>query len=264
LCAKKGAEVNIESIKRDSGLEHVSDSTITRRLNESEAVYLVVPKRAPFVSQSNIKKRLEWCHAHKHWENEDWARVIWSDESPFTVRCQARLGRWVPAHEDFANMRLKGTVKHERKIMVWGCFSRHGMGELHWIDGKINKEQYLEILEGKFTLSADRLFSEGNFIFQQDNDPKHTSHVVRDYLRDQQWDILDWPSQSPDLNPIENLWYILDRSTRDRACNTEAQLFEVLQEAWRNIDINILNNLVDSMPRRIQAVIAAKGLPSKY
>lgn len=74
----------------------------------------------------------------------------------------------------------------------------------------------------------------------------------------------DWPSRSPDLKPIENLWSILDRSISDNRCNTKAELWECLQQAWYKLDSSILTKLVESMPRRLHAVIDNKGYPTKY
>ena len=75
---------------------------------------------------------------------------------------------------------------------------------------------------------------------------------------------MEWPPQSPDLNPIENLWSILDQQTRERRPQSDEQLFEILENGWKNIPIDKLNSLVDSMPRRCAAVIKSKGLPTKY
>ena len=75
---------------------------------------------------------------------------------------------------------------------------------------------------------------------------------------------LPWPSQSPDLNPIENLWSILDYKLRNRRPQNKLQLVEALREGWNSLDADLLTTLVDSMPRRIQAVIESKGYPTKY
>jgi transposase len=76
--------------------------------------------------------------------------------------------------------------------------------------------------------------------------------------------LLEWPSQSPDLNPIEYLWEELDRRCKGRKPKNQNHLLEMLKEKCYNIPISVLIKLVDSMPRRCEAVIAAKGFPTKY
>ena len=75
---------------------------------------------------------------------------------------------------------------------------------------------------------------------------------------------MKWPSQSPDLNPIKNLWSILDSNLKDRRPQSKAELFQVLQVGWNRLDVDLLRRLVESMPRRIQAVIDANGYMTKY
>ena len=88
--------------------------------------------------------------------------------------------------------------------MVWGCFSWYGVGALYHIKGILKKEKYRQILIHQMRPSARRLQGD-DFVFQHDNDPKHTSHLVKNYLQNQQIEVLPWPPQIPDLNPIENL-----------------------------------------------------------
>ena len=136
------------------------------------------------------------------------------------------------------------------------------MGELALIDGIMDQHQYIDILRTAVRRSADLLFQGRNWTFQQDNDPKHTAINTQRAIHEMQIPLEDWPSQSPDLNPIENLWSILDRSISDRRCNTKAELWECLQEAWYKLDSSILTKLVESMPRRLNAVIDNKGYPA--
>ena len=103
-----------------------------------------------------------------------------------------------------------------------------------------------------------------NFVFLQDNDPKHTSEVVQRYLANKKVNVMKWPAQSPNLNPIENLWAELNRITAEPRPRNEDELFEVLKRGWESLSIEHLHSLIESMPRRCKAVVEAKGMPTKY
>jgi hypothetical protein len=148
--------------------------------------------------------------------------------------------------------------------MVWGCFSYGGVGRLYRIHGIMNAERYHAILQHQMFPSAEALFPRVNWTFQQDNDPKHTAGINQRYLANRNINVMEWPAQSPDLNPIENLWNELDRRLKNRVCNTENQLFEQLQEGWDDLPQDYLKKLVDSMPNRCRAVILARGHGTKY
>ena len=134
--------------------------------------------------------------------------------------------------------------------------------------------QYKQILI-HHAMPAIKKLAEGEtdylaWVFQQDNDPKHTANSVKDYLETKKDElgitIMDWPSQSPDLNPIEHVWAYIKAKLRkrvDKPSNLD-QLYEHIQQEWAAIPQRVMNNLVESMPRRIQAVIKAKGGYTKY
>lgn len=145
--------------------------------------------------------------------------------------------------------------------MVWGCFSRRGTGRLVRIPGTMTKEVYLSILQENLRPSAREMKMPRGFIFQQDNDPKHTAKVVKSWFETQKLKVMDWPAQSPDLNPIENLWNELERRYKARQIRPKNcdELFAVLEEEWKRIPLERVQKLVDSLPRRISQVLAAKG-----
>ncbi|CAI9724061.1 Hypothetical predicted protein [Octopus vulgaris] len=90
--------------------------------------------------------------------------------------------------------------------MLWGCFSSSGTGNLVNVQGVMRKGDYIRILDENVKESAEKLQLNHNWKYQQDNDPKHTTKVVKKLFKDNDIYVLEWLSQSPDLNPIENLW----------------------------------------------------------
>lgn len=286
--ASKGAESKLtDRDKRLMGRKIAVDRTITAKeiledVELSQAVTVRTIQRhinslgyvggwsrkKPFVSETNRLKRLQWARDRLSWSVDDWKRVLWSDESPYTIRGSTRQRVWRLPNERYQPAVTRATVKHDRKIMVWGCFSWYGTGHLHQIHGKMDAAMYKNILIRHMKPSGAKLYGRSPFIFQQDNDPKHTAKVNKRYLSNQAaagvLEILDWPAQSPDLNPIENLWAIIEARLTKRKCSNEEELFELLLRQWNSIEDELLHNLICSMPRRCQAVIDNNGFPTKY
>ena len=128
----------------------------------------------------------------------------------------------------------------------------------------MDKQVYHGILQRKMFPSAKMLFGNNHWIFMQDNDPKHKAEMNMRYLENKNVNVLEWPAQSPDLNPIENLWMTLALKTKERKCRNEDELFRTLQNAWNELEKNTLEKLVSSMPNRCLMVINDNGLPTKY
>ncbi len=108
--------------------------------------------------------------------------------------------------------------------------------------------------------SADQLFKDADFIFQQDLASAHTAKSTKSWLNEHGVGVLDWPANSPDLN-IENLWSIVMRNKRPKNAD---ELKATVKETWASRPPQQCHKLITSMPRRIEAVIKAKGAPTKY
>lgn len=103
-----------------------------------------------------------------------------------------------------------------------------------------------------------------NWIFMHDNDPKHTAKVVKNWLSDEKIPVLDWPAQSPDLNPIENLWNDVKVKVGQQKCKNSDDLWKAIKEAWDSIPLDKCRKLIESLPRRCEAVKRNKGYSTKY
>jgi len=163
---------------------------------------------------------------------------------------------------------VKQTVQHGGgNIMVWGCFTWWNIGPLHLVESIMRKGGYLEILQTHLPNFVDVCaYPEEEIVFQQDGDPKHTAKIVKEWIGKQHFQLMEWPAQSPDLNPIENLWSIVKRRLAQyhAAPTNMGDLWERVKTEWNRVPKEIINNLVESMPNRINQVISCKGLWTKY
>ncbi len=112
--------------------------------------------------------------------------------------------------------------------------------------------------------SADKIYGDADFNFQQDLAPAHTAKGTKSWFNDHGVTVLDWPANSPDLNPIENLRGIVKRKMRDTRPNNADELKATVKETWASKPPQQCHKLITSMPRQIEAVIKAKGAPTKY
>ncbi|CAJ0937843.1 unnamed protein product [Ranitomeya imitator] len=122
---------------------------------------------------------------------------------------------------------------------------------------------YREILSANLLPSARALKMKCGWVFQHDNDPKHTARATKEWLRKKHFKVLEWPSQSPDLNPIENLWRELKVRVAKRKAKNITALEEICMEEWANIPTTVCGNLVKTYRKRLTSVIANKGYITK-
>src|SRR5229473_1992456 len=215
----------------------VSPQTV-RNVLKKHAFKAVTKKKKPLLSAMHRKKCLAFALKYKEWTVEDWKRVIWSDETKINrIGSDGKQWVWKQMGEGLISREVQGAVKFGGgKIMVWGCMGWEGVGQ----------------------------FEEA--IFQQDNDPKHTSKKAKKWMEDHNISLLDWPPQSPDLNPIEHLWKHIKSELTKYPTQPKGvwEIWERVAEVWDKIRPEVCQDLIESMPRRVQAVIKAKGGHTKY
>jgi len=226
--------------------------------------YLAI--RKPMLTVRDRLKRLKWAKQRRYWDVEDWANVIFSDESNFEVfnrkgRVFVKRLRAEKYSQRFVIPRLQGGGG---SAGIWGCISHKGSGCCYLYTGRVNQYSYIRCLEDALLPSADLFYDHQNYIFMQDGAPAHTAHTVKDWLDENDIRLLDWCPRSPDLNPIENIWAYMDTHLARINITSVEHLKEVLRDVWLKIPHELVMRLIESMPRRVRACIQAKGGHFKY
>lgn len=257
-----------QQLLREYGEAAVTTRTV-RRIFKRSGLVARVKRRKPLLLERHRQARLSFAKKYAKWGPADWRRVIFSDESQFRVfGSEWRRYRWRKRGAPLSAADVQPTVRHGGgSIMVWGCLTSKGVGNLCRIHGGLDAELYCRILEEdwKGTLGYYRL-RRTRVMFQHDNDPKHTAKRTKRWLEDNRIRVLGWPAQSPDLNPMEHLWEEVKRRLRSLSEKPRSnnELWDRLQDVWNGIEPSVCTKLIDSMPARIQAVLDARGGYTRY
>ncbi|KAK3555601.1 hypothetical protein QTP86_025658 [Hemibagrus guttatus] len=202
----------------------VHDSTIRKRRGKN-GLHGRVPRRKPLLSKKNIKARLSFARKHLDDPQDFWENTLW--------------------------MRQKLNFLE-------------GPGRLAVINGTMNSAVYQKLLKENVRPSVCDLKLKRTWVLQQDNDPKHTNKSTSEWLKKNRMKTLEWPSQSPDLNPIEMLWHDLKKVVHARKPSNVAELQQFCKDEWAKIPPQRCNRLIASYGKRLIAVVAAKGGPTSY
>ncbi len=225
-----------------------SKATTHRRVKEF-GYSCRIPLVKPLLNHRQRQRHLTWAKEKKNWTVAQWSKVLFSDESKFCISFGNQGPRvWRKGGEAHSPSCMKSSVKFPQSVMIWGAMSSAGVGPLCFLKTNVLP-------------SADQLFKDADFIFQQDLAPAHTAKSTKSWLNDHGVGVLDWPANSPDLNPIENLWGIVKRKMRNKRPKNADELKTTVKETWASIPPQQCHKLITSMPRRIEAVIKAKGAP---
>lgn len=214
-----------------------------------------VPK--PKLTEEHMARRLAFAQQYLH---RDWRLTIFTDEKHFTLHSPPNRKNdvvWDEAGTEY--IYEKGP--HSAQVRVWGGFSATGKTKLVRYIDTLNSERYIRIIKGQVA-TIRSMFGADAFMFQQDGAPCHTSSTTLSFLQQtfgQPFDKKQWPANSPDLNPIENLWAIVEDKIRSRNPKTLRSLKRMITEEWNAIYDSTLENLVKSMPSRLRQCIERNG-----
>ncbi|GFW21539.1 transposable element Tcb2 transposase [Trichonephila clavipes] len=167
-------------------------------------------------------KRLNWA---EQWQDKD--VDIWrSNKGQFVRR---RRG------EKFHSECVVQTAKHPTKIMIWSVISGKGTGCLYVVKGMMRQDQYKDVLQNRLILQLEGWFPNGeSYIFMQNGAPCHTARSIKAFLAEQNIPLLDWTDNSPDMNPIENVWELMKREVAKDVMTNKTQLLERIIHVWNH------------------------------
>jgi transposase len=230
-----------------------------------------VAAKKPFINAKQCKTRRLWAAERLEWTMVDYERIIWTDEASVELGKESRQCKvWRRPGERYIEDCLVPTFKSGRtSIMVWGCIAYGQRGPLVRIPPDRRKGlDYVElILAGPlWDFYVEQYEEKGQVLVMEDGAPVHRSKIAKEFRSQNSLETIPHPPQSPDLNPIEHVWKrlkVLVNERPNRPTNAE-ELWVALREEWLKIDINFINSLIDSMPRRTRAVYEAQGGPTKY
>ena len=227
---KNPAVTSTDLRKNNPFLQKLSERTIRHRLQKELKMHTRKIGKRPLLTNAMRLKRLNWCKSHQHWSVEQWKKVMFSDESTFLqflcyksfIRRAAGTSRVEPRY-------CQPTVRYPPSVMVWACFSSEGRSGLYFLEkgATMNGTRYLEVLENHLInfMAIHRCT-----IFQHDSALCHKSKQVTKWLQEKRVQVLDWPGNSPDINPIKKLWILVKKKVSERS----PQNIDVLKKRYND------------------------------
>lgn len=242
----------------------ISGDTVRRRLRQNQ-LNARRPFRAPILTERNRANRLQWAQNHLRWTRQRWGSVLFSDESRFC--CSVADGRrrvWRRREERYARpCVLEFNRWGGPNAMVWAGISLHYRTPLVIVDGNLTAHRYINLILRPHVVPFMAAHQDLH-MFQHDGARPHSARVTREFLDDEEVQVLNWVPYSPDFNPIEHLWDELGRRVARREPHTRRELIRMLQEEWEAIPQATIQRLIRSMRSRCAECVAARGGHTAY
>ena len=254
-------KIRAELLRRGHRISHM---TVSRRLFKDFNMKSYKPAKKRRLTAAMKAKRLQFANNHQHWTSEQWEKVIFSEESTFQQFVVRKRHVRRPTGKRFDKRYTIPTVKHPPSQMVWGAMPKNGVAALSFLPPgtTINGPKYVQILSEKLKLHLQVYNCQ---LFMQDGAPCHRSKVAKNFLDNNNIYLLEWPGNSRDLNPIENLWTDMKNKVSEKQPLSGAELVKAIKEVWvKEISKEYCQSLIKSMPKRIKAVIKNRGGQTKY
>lgn len=255
--------LSVRERKEDLNLD-ASRSTINKALLDMGYKAYKVRKK-PILTPFHVEDRLAFADTLSEWTVNDWESIVFADESAFRLVTSngktvvRRLQEEVLLEENY-----QAHVAIGPSIMVWGAISSNGVGPLVRLEGNVDAKGYVDALRDRLRRYYPGLYS-GEMIFVHDNAPIHTASYTRDWFTKKNIECLEWPSKSPDLNIIENVWGRIKDHLNNTIFDDCDDLWDEIKRVWsKEISTDYISNLYQSLPRRMQAVLDVNGGHTKY
>jgi transposase len=216
-------------------------------------------RNIPNITPSIQQRRIAFAHAYA---NQDWREVLFVDEKKFQLWQRGNNKDdvvWSYKKDDIPQRRL---VRNAPYVTVWAGICINGKTPLHFVHGSLNSAEYIHILEHTMLPAAQRLFTDNTWLLLQDSATAHTAATTLTWLNNHNIRYISpntWPSNSPDFNPIENIWSILNEKIQCTKVRTRDGLMRAIQHQWNCIPVDTIVKLIASIPARLRRCIQTRG-----